>query len=534
MKNRNRSRSRLSSGLSRLLVGKAYPQTRGTIKGIPLRGRVEVLRDRWGIPHLFADNDHDLFAAQGFVHAQDRLWQMEALRRFNAGRLSEIAGEAAVGADVFARMLGLPGMRRRAAAALPESERAMAEAYAEGVNAYLAHRGSDLPLEFRSMSFKPEPWTGEDEFSFLIYNSWNLSFASLATKLFALVKGKDLSLREWNDLFPSSPAESLPPDPYFDSLAKLRIGALHPGVLAMHRAMPEPWDAKTLGTRILAMSPGAVSNSWAVSRSADGKPLLANDPHLGLGLPAIWYHCHLHAPGIDAAGASVPGSPGIVLGRNARVAWGFTNVMLDAIDVLLLRVDPADPRRYRIGDRWFPMEREDLRIELPKGRDVSIPLHRTVLGPVVTAVEPGIEAVAVLKWYGSLPEDQLHDRTISIIPAFLRATKAADIIEAGRVVLVDQPELPRRGRGRPHRLARHRRRSGAPWLLGKAAGGRERRRGLERASCRTTRCRTSSTRPRASSSRRTTSPPTSGRRIPSATTGPAPIDSSASRPSCAA
>jgi penicillin amidase len=432
MKNIYWSISWLFRPLSRLLVGRAYPQTRGTISGLPLRGRVEVLRDRWGIPHLFAENDHDLFAAQGFVHAQDRLWQMERLRRFTSGKLSEIAGEATVGADMFARMLGLPGMRCRAAAAFSEADRAIAEAYAEGVNAYLTSRGRDLPLEFRSMGFTPEPWTSEDEISFLIYLSWNLSFACLTTKLFALVKGKDLTLREWNDLFPSSPGESLPPDPYFDSLAKLRIGALHPGVLAMHRAMPEPWDAKTLVTRILAASPGAISNNWAVSRSADGKPLLANDPHLGLSLPAIWYLCHLHAPGIDAAGASVPGTPGIVIGRNTRVAWGFTTVMLDAIDVLLFRVDPADPRRYRIGDRWFPMEGEELRIQLPRGREVSVPLYRTVRGPVITAVERGIEAVAVLKWYGSLPGDQQTDRSFRVLPSFLRAAKAADIIEAGR------------------------------------------------------------------------------------------------------
>lgn len=434
MENPRHPPRRLSDALARLLVGKAYPRVRGTISGLPLRGRVEVLRDRWGIPHLWAGNDHDLFAAQGFVHAQDRLWQMETLRRFNSGRLSEIAGETTVGADVFARMLGLPGMRRQAADALSESEREMTEAYAEGVNAYLAARGRDLPLEFRSMGFSPEPWTGEDALNFLVYLAWNLSFAPLATKLFALVRGKDLSPREWDDLFPSSPGERLPPDPYFDSLAKLRLGALHPGILAVHREMNEPWDARTLGTRILASSPGGGSNSWAVARGADGKPMLANDPHLGIGLPAVWYHCHLHAPGIDAAGASVAGCPGIVIGRNPRVAWGFTNVMLDAIDILLFRVDPADPGRYRIGERWHLLEREELRVGLPKGRAVTIPLYRTIHGPVVTAVERGVEAVAVLKWYGTLPEDRRADRTFRILPALLGATTAADAIEAGRSV----------------------------------------------------------------------------------------------------
>ena len=418
--------------LARVLLRRAWPQTTGTITGLPLSSGVEVIRDQWGIPHIFAGSLHDVFAAQGFVHAQDRLWQMESLRRLSEGRLSEIAGEQTLNLDCFARMIGIPSMKRQMLAAATDEERGFLQAYADGVNAYLRLRGTDLPLEFRSMGFTPEPWTALDDLSIVPYLSLSLLFAAYTERLLALVRGGSLSLGEWNDMFPVSPGAVLPDDPYFRSLARLRMGALHPCATAFHVGMS---DARPLAAEVVPAGggAGAGSNNWVFARGADGSPLLANDPHLGVTLPPVWYFCHLCVPGVmNVAGTSLAGIPGIVIGRNEHVAWGLTNVMLDAVDVLVLRVDPASPTRYRLGGAEKEMRREEMTFRLPRGKSVSVPMYQTDRGPVITTVEKGIEAVAVLKWCGTLPEGTLRDRSFGGLISSFRASSAAEVLENGR------------------------------------------------------------------------------------------------------
>jgi penicillin amidase len=179
-------------------------------------------------------------------------------------------------------------------------------------------------------------------------------------------------------------------------------------------------------------APGGASNNWAVARGSDGAPLLANDPHLGVSLPSVWYFCHLSVPGkINVAGTSLAGCPGVVIGRNEHVAWGMTNDMIDAVDFLVFEVDPAEPTRYRVGNRFLSMQREDIVIGLPKGRSVTLPLHRTAQGPVLTAVRPGVQAVAALKWYGTIPEGMLRDRTVEGLFSFMKAASAKEVLDAG-------------------------------------------------------------------------------------------------------
>jgi penicillin amidase len=419
--------------MKNLILRKAWPRTNGEIRGLPLRGKVEVIRDRWGIPHIYAESMRDLFIAQGFVHAQDRLWQMESLRRLSEGRLSEIAGEQTLMLDYFCRMIGMPGMKRQIFEAATE-EHGLLQAYADGVNAYLAARGKDLPLEFRSMGFVPEPWSAVDGVSFTPFVSWSMLAAPYAERLLALARGSSLSLREWNDMFPCHPGANLPTDPYFDRLARMRIGSLHPAATAFHVGLSGKYAATSLISSLLAAAaPGAGSNNWTFAKGADGLPLLANDPHMGVSLPAVWYFCHLCVPGkINAAGTSIAGAPGVDLGRNEHVAWGVTNVMLDAVDVLMLGVDPKNPTRYRRAGGEHEMRREVILIRLPKGKSVSLPLYRTDLGPVITTVEEGVEAVAVLKWYGTLPEGMLQDRTFGGFLAIMKARGAAEVLDAGK------------------------------------------------------------------------------------------------------
>jgi penicillin amidase len=287
-----------------------------------------------------------------------------------------------------------------------------------------------LPLEFRSAGFAPEPWLPEDCLSFLVFISWQMLYAHFNEKLCALASGAGLGAPEWNDIFPSSPGAVLPQEQWFSSLSRLKLGKILPAARALDTLSPDSGAVRPAA--------GSGSNNWVVARGADGMPLLANDPHLGIVLPATWYFCHLDCPsspgfpeGIHAAGASVAGCPGVAIGRNGSVAWGFTSAMIDAADILILRVDPRDPLRYQVGGQERVMTREDVVLAVRGAGTLSLPLYNTVLGPAITAVEPGVEAVAVLRWFGTIPEQMLQDHTLRGLISFFTAGSAHQLLEAG-------------------------------------------------------------------------------------------------------
>lgn len=408
----------LLQGCASLLLNKGFPQYAGQIQSLPLHSSVEVIRDKWGVPHIYAKDEHDLMMAQGFVHAQDRLWQMEVTRRLAQGRLSEIAGKDTLMVDYFVRLLGLPDLRIRSAQALSSEELDLMQAYLTGINTYLKLQGEDLPLEFRSAGLKPEPWVIDDLFSSLALNAWFLQ-TNYKQELLAIKAASKMGRQGWEDLFPSHPGALLPKDEYFDSIRHLKIGPLHPSALVFHRNLPVP-------------SSPAASNNWAVAKSQDGKPLLANDPHLALTVPGIWYFCHLQAPEFHVAGASMAGTPGIVIGHNDSIAWGLTNVMTDCLDLFVLRVDPDHPTRYRVGDRTLEMEREKVLFRLPKGKSKKMTIFRTIYGPVITQIQKGMEAAVALKWYGTLASGDLEDHTEGALLSLCRAQTVEEALEAGK------------------------------------------------------------------------------------------------------
>jgi penicillin amidase len=415
-----------------LLLRKGWPRTHGRIVGLPLEDDVEIARDQWGIPHITARSMHDLLLAQGYVHAQDRLWQMETLRRLTLGRLSEIAGERAVPLDWFSRMIGLPEMKRRAAAGLSDEERGHCQAYADGVNACVRGMGRRLPLEFASLKLSPDPWSAEDCTSVLPYLAFTQMFWPYAEKLLAVARAGRVTEEEWNDMFPSSPGAQLPHDDWFDRAPGLKFGAILPGALAFHGGLTgKHADPALLRSLLGAAQAASGSNNWAVAEGEDGKPILANDPHLGLSVPAIWYFCHLHIRGaMNVAGTTIAGTPGIVIGRTGRAAWAVTNVMMDAADVLTFRVDPEDPLRYFTPEGARRMRQEDVVIRLSHGRSVTLPLYRTEKGPVVTSLVRGVNAAAVMRWYGTIPDGAPEDRSLRGVFAFMKAASATDVLEA--------------------------------------------------------------------------------------------------------
>ncbi|MBA7650223.1 Acyl-homoserine lactone acylase QuiP [subsurface metagenome] len=423
----------LTTGCATLILRKGFPNYQGYIQGLPLHNQVEVLRDSWGIPHIYARDEHDLMVGQGFVHAQDRLWQMESIRRLTQGRLSEVAGEEALKADYFARLLGLPQLKSRAIKALSPKERTVLQAYVDGVNAFLRLRGEDLPLEFRFTGLKPEPWSLDDLYSIWALISWIIQ-NNYRQELLALKAGQVLGLDQCNELFPSHPGAVLPQDEYFERIRHMKVGPLIPEALAFYDALPEGYPDATGEKRSSNIMPSGKggSNNWVVASSRDGRALLANDPHLGLTVPQIWYFCHLYAPGIHAAGASLAGSPGIVIGHNGRVAWGVTNLMTDCADLFLVQVDPDQPTRYYVAGRTMEMEQERVVFKLPKGKSRQMIIYRTIYGPVITRLEKGVEAAAALKWYGTLPEGALEDHTFRSLLSIYRVRNVAESLDSGK------------------------------------------------------------------------------------------------------
>jgi penicillin amidase len=352
------------------LSRRRLPQIEGTLSLPGLEGTAEVLRDRWGIPHLYATTLPDLLFAQGFVHAQDRLWQMELNRRMARGRLSELFGELALDTDRTTRTFGFDRLGRADWARASEEMRELITAYAAGVNAFLAHTRSRLPVEFTLLRHRPEPWQPEDSLAFARVMIWELSHAWYGEIVRAQVaeavgpqRAAELEIH-----YPVQNPLTLP--------AGIEFNRLDPDG-ALRRA-PGPF-----------LDRGKGSNAWAVSgaKSATGHPYLCNDMHLTLSLPGLWYMVHLHAGEFHATGVSLPGLPLVLVGHNARIAWGMTLAFTDCEDLFVEQVEPDASYRYRFRDEWLEAEVVPETIQV-KGRaepyveQVMITRH----GPIISGV----------------------------------------------------------------------------------------------------------------------------------------------------
>ena len=367
------------------LVKAGPTDTNSAIPGLPLKKPVTVKEDSFGIPHIYAENESDLMTAQGFIHARDRLWQMETVRRLVNGTLSEIAGEETYELDCFTRMAGFKTLQERQHASLDASERELHRAYAEGINAYIEFARPTFPLEFKGAGFEPVPWTFEDTGGSIVLNSWFLQTNYLEEVLAVAVRDR-VDESQWNELFGVYPGAAHKPENFFKKFANRNIGRFLPPALAFFNS--------------LGMFSGG-SNNWVVADGPGGLPLLANDPHLESTVPQIWYFCHLHCPTVNVCGASLPSTPGVIIGRNDHVAWGLTNVMTDCCDLFIVEVDPENPQRYKLNDTYAEMETETLQIPIKGKESREFIFYRTVHGPVLTALAPGVDAGAALTWCGT-------------------------------------------------------------------------------------------------------------------------------------
>ncbi|HXF68565.1 MAG TPA: penicillin acylase family protein [Thermoflexus sp.] len=391
-----------------------FPQIQGTISLPGLRAPVTVIRDRWGVPHIYASNLHDLFMAQGFIHAQDRFWQMEFWRHIGTGRLSEMLGKTTLNQDRFIRTLGWNRAAQQDLEALEPEVRAVLEAYAAGVNAYLEQNRDRLPLEFTLFRLFGRRWEIEP---------WQ----PLHTVAWAKVMAWDLGGNWDEELLNARIVEEIGPD---------RLGELvlpYPAdrpVIVPTSVVEAPPPEDTIRTLLdlgrelerltLGAGPDSGSNNWVVagSRSITGKPLLANDPHLSIQMPSIWYEVALHCEPVtpecplQVAGASFPGVPGVVIGHNDRIAWGVTNLGPDVQDLYMERVNPDNPLEVEFQGRWEPVRviTEEIRVA-GQAEPVRLSVRVTRHGPVINDVVEALTRTQTLyafRWTALEPSRIVH------------------------------------------------------------------------------------------------------------------------------
>ena len=416
-------------GLGWWTVQRSFPTTAGNITVPGVSAPVTVYRDDAGVPQIVAETDHDLFFAQGYVHAQDRFWEMDFRRHVTAGRLAELFGPSQVATDTFVRTLDWRGVAQQEYDQLDDRTRAGFDAYADGVNAYLeGHRGADLSLEYavlglQNPGYSPEPWSPVDSIAWLKAMAWDLR-SNLVEELDRAILGSELQPEEVARLYPQFPFDAKPtiiggPAPAAPAAVGTTplasssgaAGAGVPDAAAPDAAASAPPAGALDALRALRTTLDDVpdllgpeggdlgSNSWVVggALTESGKPLLANDPHLGPAMPSVWYQVGLHCAPVgegcayDVAGYSFSGLPGVIIGHNDRIAWGFTNLGPDVADLYYERVDGDS---YELDGQMVALTTREEVIEVAGGDPVTVTVRSTARGPIVSGIGSTYSAVA--------------------------------------------------------------------------------------------------------------------------------------------
>ena len=410
----------------------ALPKLDGELHVTGLSAPVTVERDAHGVPHIEAATQDDLFLAQGYVTAQDRLWQMDALRRNADGELAEILGPSLVKHDKAQRVLQFRLTAQRIYANMAPADRARLDDYARGVNLFIAAHPHSLPAEFRLLFYRPRPWTGEDSIAVglmmvqMLDTHWDVKLAreTIAARLHNPRLESDLyPVGSWRDHPPtgvlldlSQPHPEPPPSDDSDDEDERTETMLAPPatIPSAHE------DTRALGEELglpacTGCAPG--SNNWVIAgrHTASGKPLLSNDMHLGLSEPNIWFMADLRAPGYHAAGVTLPGMPFVIAGHNEHVAWGFTALYADVQDLYVEKLDGRG-NYYQAADgtsngTWKPLAVDHEVIHVRGGEDVKLDVQSTGHGPLLNPIFTRETRPIALKW-------TLYDPALNTLPLY--------------------------------------------------------------------------------------------------------------------
>ncbi|NDI36901.1 penicillin acylase family protein [Chengkuizengella sediminis] len=381
-----------------VLIAAAYfyllgnkPQTNGEIAVSGLQEEVSVYRDEWGVPHIEANNLNDLFFAQGYVTAQERIFQMDMIRRQASGHLSEVIGEKTIEKDKFFRAIGLHRVSKETWEILSEETQQILVNYAKGVNVYIeeAMENGDLPIEFQLMGYKPEKWTVFDSILVGKYMAYDLG-GYWEAQAFRYYLAQNFSDEHTLDLFPSYPEG---------------------GATVIQALRDQPLDIKDRFASVPSPNELNGSNNWVLSgqKTESGFPYLANDPHLGLATPSIWLETHLTSPDFEVSGVIVPGAPGVILGRNQHIAWGITNVGPDVQDLYIERRNPDNEYEFEYKGKWEQAEIIEEPISV-KGKDmIDYQVIETRHGPIISefAHDEQSDTALALKWTALEPSPEL-------------------------------------------------------------------------------------------------------------------------------
>lgn len=370
-------------------IARSLPKTEGEIQLSGLKEKVEIIRDKDGVPHIRAKNDHDLYMAQGYVQAQDRLFQMDLSRRQASGELSEVVGSAAIDKDKYFRALGL---RRAAVASYDQYSNQAKDTlnwFAEGVNAFIKEldENGKWPIEFKLLGYKPKEWTPTDSLTIGKYMAFDLGghWEDQAFRYYLL---QNFSEEKAYDLFPSYPKDA----PYIISKDTLNLEKSFASAV-----IPHEFNG---------------SNNWVVSgeKTKSGKPILADDPHLSLSTPSIWYQMHLKGPDTNVGGVIFAGIPGIILGHNEEIAWGVTNTGPDVQDLYIEKRNPTNKNQFLYNEKWEDAEviKEPIKVKDQKTIDYNVIVTRH--GPIISefAADSGKDTVLSLQWTALQPSNELE------------------------------------------------------------------------------------------------------------------------------
>ncbi|GAA4489826.1 penicillin acylase family protein [Microbacterium panaciterrae] len=401
-------------------VQRSFPQTTGSLALHGLQAQVTVQRDDRGIPTVTADSTHDLFFAQGFVHAQDRFWEMDFRRHVTSGRVAELFGSSQAGTDAFLRTLDWHGIAQKEVDAMDATTRGYYQAYADGVNAYLAdHKGAEASFEYAVLDltapgYSPEPWTPADSVAWLKAMAWDLR-GNVEDETTRALLAPTVDAATMNEIYPAYPFGTHPvivptitPMTQGGGSGAARASASASTTTAASNGASTtatvhwstaPSTLAAVQTLLGNPGEGIGSNSWVVSGSltASGKPLLANDPHLGAALPSVWYQMQLRCRTVsvqcpfDVAGFSFSGLPSIVIGHNANVAWGFTNLTTDVTDLYIEKVDGDS---YWRDGKLVPLTTRTETITVAGSADITLTIRSTVHGPIVSGLTDDFTALA--------------------------------------------------------------------------------------------------------------------------------------------